>query len=72
MLLEIPGEGNGNPLQCSCPGNPVDRGAWQATLHRVTEELDTATELNIFVETLKTAMSFIEWQQHLWLGLGVT
>ena len=23
-----PGEGNGNPLQYSCPGNPVDRGAW--------------------------------------------
>ena len=26
------GEGNGNPLQCSCLGNPVDRGAWQATI----------------------------------------
>ena len=28
-----PGEGNGNPLQYSCLGNPKDRGAWQATLH---------------------------------------
>ena len=27
-----PGEGNGNPLQCSCLGNPMDRGAWQATV----------------------------------------
>ena len=27
------GEGNGNPLQCSCLGNPMDRGAWQATVH---------------------------------------
>ena len=27
-----PGEGNGNPLQCSCLGNPRDRGAWQATV----------------------------------------
>ena len=35
-----PGEGNGNPLQYSCLGNPVDRGAWQATVHRVTKELD--------------------------------
>ena len=26
-----PGEGNGNPLQYSCLGNPMDRGAWQAT-----------------------------------------
>ena len=35
-----PGEGNGNPLWCSCLGNPIDRGAWQATLHGVTKELD--------------------------------
>ena len=25
-----PGEGDGNPLQCPCLGNPMDRGAWQA------------------------------------------
>ena len=31
-----PGEGNGNPLQCYCPKNPMDRGAWQATVHGVT------------------------------------
>ena len=30
------GEGNGNPFQYSCLGNPMDRGAWQATVHRVT------------------------------------
>ena len=29
-----PGEGNGNPLQCSCLGNPMDRETWQATVHR--------------------------------------
>ena len=28
-----PGEGNSNPLQYSYLGNPVDRGAWQATVH---------------------------------------
>ena len=28
-----PGEGNGNPLQYSCPGNPIERRAWQATVH---------------------------------------
>ena len=32
-----PGEGNGNPLQCSCPGNPKDRGAWWTTVHGATE-----------------------------------
>ena len=30
-----PGEGNGNPLQYSCLGNCMDRGAWWATVHRV-------------------------------------
>ena len=29
-----PREGNGNPLQYSCLENPMDRGAWQATVHR--------------------------------------
>ena len=31
------GEGNGNPLQCSCLGNPMDRGAWWATVHGVAK-----------------------------------
>ena len=32
-----PGEGNGNPLQYSCLGNPMDRGAGWAIVHRVTK-----------------------------------
>ena len=32
-----PGEGNGNPLQYSCLENPVDRGAWWATIYRVAQ-----------------------------------
>ena len=32
-----PGEGNGNPLQHSCLENPMDGGAWQATVHGVAE-----------------------------------
>ena len=32
-----PGEGNGNPLQYSCLENPMDRGAWRATVHGVTK-----------------------------------
>ena len=31
------GGGNGNPLQCSCLGNPMDRGAWWATVHGVAK-----------------------------------
>ena len=34
---KLPGEGNGNPLQYSCLENPMDRGAWGATVHRVAK-----------------------------------
>ena len=37
-----PGGGNDNPLQGSCRGNPMERGAWRATVHGVAKELDTA------------------------------
>ena len=40
-LGRCPGEGNGNPLQYSCLGNPMDRGAWWATVHGVEKESDT-------------------------------
>ena len=38
---DSPGEGNGNPLQYSCLGNPMYRKAWQTTLHGIAKELDT-------------------------------
>ena len=36
-LGRSPGEGNGNPLQYSCLENPMDRGAWWATVHGVAK-----------------------------------
>ena len=39
-LGRAPGGGNGNPLQCSCLENPIDKGAWRAMVLRVAE-LDT-------------------------------
>ena len=36
-LVRSPGGENGNPLQYFCLGNPMDRGAWQATVHKVTK-----------------------------------
>ena len=35
-----PGGGNGNPLQYSCLENPIDKGAWWATVHGVVKEVD--------------------------------
>ena len=34
-----PGKGNGNPLQCSCLENPMNREAWWATVHWVAKEV---------------------------------
>ena len=39
-----PGEGNGNPLQCSCLENPVDGGAWWATVHGIAKEWMTESQ----------------------------
>ena len=36
-LGRSPGEGNGNPLQYSCPENPMDRGTWRVTVHAVAK-----------------------------------
>ena len=37
LFLSCPGEGNGNPLQCSCLENPRDGGAWWAAVYRVAQ-----------------------------------
>jgi len=42
----FPGEGYGNPLQYSCLGHPMVRGAWWATVHGIAKELDTTLQLN--------------------------
>ena len=41
-----PGEGNGNSLQYSCLGNPMDRGVWRATVGGIVEESDMTQQLN--------------------------
>ena len=61
-LERTPGEGNGNPLQYSCLENSMDGGAWQATVHGVTKELDTTERLSMPTDTQKLRF----WhQQHM-------
>ena len=42
-------EGNGNPFQYSCLGNPVDRGGWRATVHGVAK---SQTQLSVHIKTV--------------------
>ena len=49
-----PGEGNGNPLQYSSLGNPMDREAWQDTVHRLTNVWDRTEQLNNVRDTQVT------------------
>ena len=45
-LGRFPGGGHGNPLQCSCLENPVDRGAWRAIVHGVTKSWTRLKQLS--------------------------
>ena len=55
LVLESPGGGNGTPLQYSCLESPMDRGAWQATIHgaaktqTLLKQLSTHTETSLYV-----------------------
>ena len=55
-----PGEGNGNPLQYSCLKNPMDRGAWGATVHGVAK---SQTRLSDFTSLHLTSIHNY-WKNH--------
>ena len=61
-LARTPGEGNGYPLWYSCLGNPMDRGAWQATAHGDAKESDMTKQLKLpslfFHFPLRTSYDF--------------
>ena len=53
-----PGEGNGNPLQYSCLENPMDGGAWWATVHGVTKRCTRLSDFTFtFHVTLEQVLS---------------
>ena len=63
-LGRSPGEGNGNPLQCSCLENPMDGGAWWATVHGVAKSW---TRLSDFTHSLTILKTIVQYHnQHLY------
>ena len=67
-LGRSPGGGHGNPLQYSCLENPLDRGAWRATVHGVAESrtrLSDSTATNVFA-LLNFLLFFSKTQHCVW------
>ena len=66
-LGRSPGEGNSNALQCSCLGNPMDRGTWWVIVHGVTKSCITlgneitATTKQLFIISILLWNSVIEY-----------
>ena len=69
----FPRKGNGNPLQYSCLGNPVDRGAWPATIHgvaRIRGDLATKQQKSVFPSLQDPRKSRLSPQTHSWRDWG--
>ena len=60
-LGRCPGGGHGNPLQYSCLENPIDRGAWQATVH---ERACMHTHTHTHTHILMVAIPFSRGSSH--------
>ena len=54
-LGRSPGGGHGNPLQYSCLENPMDRGAWRATVHGVTKSWTGQKRFSMRAQGLRKA-----------------
>ena len=56
-LGRSPGEGNGNPLQYSCLENPMDQGAWWATVHGVTKSWTRLSDFSSLLHFIEKAVA---------------
>ena len=69
-LGRSPGEGNGNLLQYSCLENPMDRGAWQATVHGVAKSWTQLSNQHFhFHRTQNSDRDRVKWQNR-WLKVN--
>ena len=60
-----PGEENGNPLQYPCLENPMDRGAWWATVHGVTKSRTRLSEFTFTLNGLVVFSTFFKFSLNL-------
>ena len=68
-LGRSPGEGNGHPLQYSCLENPMDRGAWQARVHRVVKSRTRLKQLRTNAGSCSTSILYLvseSWMSCSW------
>jgi len=63
---DSPGGGNGNPLQSSCLEKPMDRGAWQATVHAVAKNHDAKTRWSTCAHTCVRTHTHTHTHTHEW------
>ena len=53
-----PGEGNGNPFQYSCLKNPMDGGAWWATVHGIKKSQTRLSTFTFFLMLVRSCLNF--------------
>ena len=56
-----PGEGNGNSFEYSCLGNPIDRGAWKATVHVIPKELDKTKQQQQYINNFLSIILYVSF-----------
>ena len=60
MLGKSPGGGNGNPLHYFCLENPMDRGAWQATVHEITKN-QTQLKAHMRAQIMSNTVQYVRF-----------
>ena len=68
-LGRSPGEGNRDPLQCSCLENSVDRGAWRATVHGGHKIFRHNLETKLHQEPMEQSQVSLWQKRFSWVGL---